>query len=123
MPEEDNSCDPDLFIPFVEDGYVYACAIYTQGNGFVVKEKCGNEDCSVAKEGYGANVAPSKYTISCTGRNNTTFLSYTKIGISDKYRTCGQCKENQNGELVWLMVPATYSYSGGYLSDCTPWEK
>ncbi len=127
-----DSCSSDSFIPHV--GYslstyksIYLCpqityisnyvSSLTQGNVNTIDcDKYGSGDCMYAKRGYG--VAPSNAK-SCTVKGEKRVFNYDSSG-SSAFNSCQKCKVNQNGELYWMYVPATYSIVNNELT-CTPW--
>ena len=121
-------CDPQTFVPYIENGVLYGCAAYKYEGyyGMIVAEPCGGT-CDVAASGYGVNVSPNVYAHSCSeeGRISLAY-SYRPAGSSQQvqlnYATCLECKRNSYNELKALEVPATYQYSSaGKLIGCTPW--
>ncbi len=111
------ACNPDTFVPFVHDGYEYTCGIKVKGDARIIKESCDGE-CMIGKDGVGANTSNGR-DCSVKGQIKVLIDDYPSDGGS--LEVCCECKPNQNGELYWLEIPATYSYaSNGNPSDCTP---
>ena len=140
------SCNINQFVPYINDVVengkekksLYACAIKSQNGSETTPHPDYNEfnsshhirtvttendEVERAKSGYGVAL----YFDSCNNRGETKLKKIDYYNGSSYgyawvlYSACAQCKPNQDGELVWLFVPATYSYENGAVV-CTPWE-
>ncbi len=130
--EAGDPCNPKGFVPFIKDNKVYVCGAYkkytkngTKAKGEIVIEPCDGE-CDSAAYGNGVNVSSARYAHGCSTKGHIDLgFKYMPEGHSNyvtlDYGCCLQCKEDSNGYLKYLMVPATYNYNqSGELVGCTP---
>ncbi len=111
------ACNPDTFVPFVHNGYEYNCSIKVKGDARITVYSC-NGECMTGKDGVGTNISDGK---ACSVKGQIKILVDDYLSEGGTLDICCECKPNQNGELYWMSIPATYSYaSNGKPSSCTP---
>ena len=123
-----DACQSNTFIPHVATSFdasflLFLCPIYYTDiygeEGFHQGDISASsyKDYMRAKRGYG--VAPS-FTESCNTKGEVRTYAYSE-GNHKRYYSCQKCKVNQDGELYWFYVPATYTTTG-YNISCEPWD-
>ena len=140
MPVDGEKCVIDNFIPFTVDEYVIDCNVFgteigtmsdPDENGvfysWISIRPCEGE-CKTAKEGWGVNENnAAECTASQKGMTSLRSSDFDFYENSKMYACC-VCKQAQDNQYYWLMVPATYQWKewliGGYYVDsCTPWPE
>ena len=121
-----DACESSTFVPHISTrGFVVLCPYKvmryagTEWSQADAKYLVQGTDTMKAKRGYGVETGDAE---ACTTKGETRLHD----GIDDtlfRYVACQKCKVNEDGELHWLYVPATYELTNSNSEvSCTPWE-